>query len=79
MSVAANHKTMRLQSAVRIPVILIGDEDSRDVILENIDKSPLKAHQKKTLIPILKRAYALYHGLPAVSYTHLTLPTNREV
>lgn len=64
MSVAPNHKTMRLQSAVRIPVILIGDEDSRDLILENIEKSPLKAHQKKTLIPILKRAYALYHGLP---------------
>ena len=66
-------------------------EVSRKLIEENKEFVPPKEctfnlsgkHLKEKMIKVLEKLYnekvILDHGIEAVSYTHLTLPTNREV
>ena len=47
------------------------------VSVVTVPDKPAGRGQKIATAPV--KDYALANGLPAVSYTHLTLPTNREV
>ena len=84
------YKQDYLKNGFISPVKIISDQEAkkhRD-ILENTEKVLGNMHYQSKLHTILKSAYELaihpnildiVEKIIAVSYTHLTLPTNREV
>ena len=58
--------TKKIQEAVKMIIDAVGEDGSREGLQETPER-------------IAKMYQEIFAGLNPVSYTHLTLPTNREV